>query len=61
MTGRDCKDCRYCDRVWGFMCTCHYVRFEEKDGKKWRVGVSQDTARSHARVCEFYERREDTE
>ena len=58
MTGLDCKDCRNCQHIWGFMCICHRNYEQVIDGQKYKVGVSQDTARSHARVCEFYERRE---
>lgn len=60
MTGRDCKDCRNCQGIHGFMAKCSRTWNEQKgENETWCYCEEKDTARSHARVCEFYEGRRD--
>lgn len=57
MKGRDCKDCRHCKGIRGFMAECDAVRIGE-NGELLFVIRDGETTRSHARVCEFYEGKE---
>lgn len=63
MTGRDCKDCRYCEGIHGFMCRCN--KHDAWDMLEIKVKSDTETylkgnytARCHARVCEFYDGKE---
>lgn len=51
---RDCKDCRHCQETRGFNCSCH---LEVMDWFATKI-IKRNVPRRHARVCEFYERRE---
>lgn len=61
MTGRDCKDCKHCESVRGFMCICitGFMEMKVNTRKPNLKSFEKETARSHAKVCEFYERKED--
>ena len=54
MTGRDCKDCRHCEGIHGFMAKC------QLDLVGWFVTrhIKQEKPRNHARACELYEEKE---
>lgn len=59
---KDCKNCSNCDRVWGFMCTCHYSYVETNIyGKGHYVQVGQDVNRKRANKCDYYTEHRDSE
>ena len=57
MTGRDCKDCRHCKGIRGFMAECQATWINENEELLFVIRDGE-TTRSHARVCEFYEGKE---
>ena len=56
MTGRDCKDCRNCQRVRGFMCICKYKGIEIGQDLEHYIYTAYN--RNHAVKCALYEERE---
>ena len=56
MKDRDCKNCRHCKGIRGFMAECGYEKILDLFDEP--VAMINETTRSHARVCEFYEGKE---